>query len=182
MNGPTNDPADRVVDLLAQRRARLGAGRLLCVDGPAGSGKTMLAGRVAARTGAPVVHMDDLYPGWDGLARVEPHVLGILGPLAEGRTGSYRRYDWHAGRYADLHHVAPCPLLVLEGVAAGNRAWARWCTVLVFMTADEDRRLQRGLARDGEAMRQHWLAWIREEERMHDEQGTRARADLVVPT
>ncbi len=45
-----------------RRRARplppatLGAGRLVCVDGPAGSGKTTLGGEVAARLGAPLVH------------------------------------------------------------------------------------------------------------------------------
>ena len=42
------------------RPPTLGRGRLLCVDGPAGSGKTTLADEVRAITGAPVVHMDNL--------------------------------------------------------------------------------------------------------------------------
>ena len=36
-------------------------------DGPAGSGKSSLARLVADRLDAPVVHLDDLLPGWDGL-------------------------------------------------------------------------------------------------------------------
>ncbi|MBJ7451459.1 MAG: uridine kinase, partial [Blastococcus sp.] len=45
---------------------RLGGTRLVCVDGPAGSGKTTFAGRLAAALGddAELVHMDDLYAGW----------------------------------------------------------------------------------------------------------------------
>src|SRR5690606_19498388 len=46
----------------------LGDVRLVCVDGPAGSGKTTLAGRLAeALDHAPVLHLDDLYEGWSGL-------------------------------------------------------------------------------------------------------------------
>ncbi len=56
-----------VVQHALSRPPTLGAGRLVCVDGPAGSGKTSLADAVARRTAAQVVHMDDLYGGWDGL-------------------------------------------------------------------------------------------------------------------
>jgi uridine kinase len=55
--------------LAARLRAappRLGRTRLVCVDGPAGSGKTTLAGRLAGTLGpgTGLVHMDDLYAGW----------------------------------------------------------------------------------------------------------------------
>lgn len=174
--------APEIVDLLAGRPATLGDGRLLCVDGPAGSGKTTLANAVAERTGAPVVRMDDLYPGWTGLFEVEPHVLGILGPLAEGRPGRYRRYDWTVDRYAEEHTVAPSPLLILEGVGSGCRAWAPWTTALVWVETDEETRLTRGLARDGEAFRPHWLAWMKDEQALFAREDTRGRADLVFET
>ena len=38
------------------RPATLGAGRLVCVDGPAGSGKTTLGAALAERTGAQLIH------------------------------------------------------------------------------------------------------------------------------
>ena len=56
--------------LAAARPATLGTGRLVCVDGPAGSGKTTLGAELAERTGAQLVHGDDLMEGWRGLDAV----------------------------------------------------------------------------------------------------------------
>jgi uridine kinase len=175
----------RAAEVLAHARSRpatLGTGRLVAVDGPAGSGKTTLAAEVATLAGAPVLHLDDLYPGWDGLFDVDPAVLGVLEPLAAGRPGRYRRYDWYAGEHRESHEVEPSPLLVLEGVGAGNRAWEQWVTTLVWVEAAPEAREARALARDGQSLREHWDGWTRDEARLFSEQGTRARADLVVRT
>lgn len=173
--------ADVVAHALA-RPATLGPGRLVCIDGPAGSGKTTLADEVAALTGARVLHLDDLYPGWDGLFEVDREVLGVLGPLAAGRAGSYRRYDWYAGEYRERHRVEPAGLLVLEGVGAGNLAWRHLVTTLVWVEAPPGTRRARALARDGDVLLEHWDAWTRDEQVLFREQGTRDRADLVVET
>jgi uridine kinase len=177
----TPEAADVVAHALG-RPALLGTTRLVSIDGPAGSGKTTLARAVAALTGAVVVHMDDLYPGWEGLFEVGPQVLGIVTPLSAGRTGSYRRYDWVAGEYAETHEVAPAPLLVLEGVGSGNRPWRHLVSTLVWVEADPPTRLARGLARDGQAWRGHWERWMADEDRLFAEEKTRVRADLVVTT
>jgi uridine kinase len=171
-----------VLDLLAVREPTLGSGRLLCIDGPAGSGKSTLAAKVHELTGAPVLRMDDLYPGWRGLFEVEPHVLGVLAPLAEGRPGRFRRYDWHAGGYAEGHLVPPAPLLVLEGVGSGSLAWSSWTTALVWVEADAEVRLARGLARDGEEHREELLRWSRDEQALFARDRIRERADLVIQT
>lgn len=180
-----SDAANRAAEVLEHARSRpptLGAGRLVCVDGPAGSGKTTLAAEIAALAAAPVVHLDDLYPGWDGLFDVDVQVLGLLRPLAEGRPGSYQRYDWAAGEYRETHRVVPVPLLVLEGVAAGNRSWRDLITTLVWIEAPVEVRLARGLERDGESERTHWTAWMGDEDRLFADQDTRAHADLVLDT
>lgn len=175
--------ARAVLALARSRPATLGTGRLLCVDGPAGSGKTTLAAAVAAiEPGSVVVHMDDLYDGWDGLPRVEEQLSGLLEPLSRGVAGTYRRYDWGAGRYAETRTVAPCDLLVLEGVGSGATRYAHLVTVLAWVEASPDLRLRRGLARDGEAMREHWERWQASEEAVFARERTRARADLVVDT
>ena len=175
--------ASRVLELLWAAPARLGDTRLLAIDGPAGSGKTTLARAVADRLDAPLVRMDDLYPGWDGLFAVSEEVLALLTPLASRRTGSYRRYDWGVGAYRETHHVEPVPVLVLEGVGAGNRAWSDWISVLVWVEAgSRDERLRRGLERDGAHARAHLERWMVDEQRLFAEEGTRDRADLVVRT
>lgn len=176
----TSAPADRVLAHTRSRTATLGAGRLICIDGPAGSGKTTLAAAVAALTDAPVVHLDDLYPGWAGLFAVDAMVLDLLTPLSEGRPGHYRRWDWYAGEYRETRQVDPTPLLVLEGVGAGNTAWGDLVTTLVWVEAPPAVRRARALDRDGEGLLEHWAAWTADEERLFREQGTRARADLVV--
>lgn len=175
-----NAPA--VVDLVLQRDPSLGKGRLLCIDGPAGSGKTTLAAEVAALTGATLIRMDDLYPGWSGLFAVGSEVLGLLEPLSRGLVGSYRRYDWDQEAYAEEHTVVPTDLIVLEGVGAGNRAWAHWSSALVWVETDDETRMRRALARDGEHIRAHLLAWREDEGRLYAEERTRERADLRLTT
>jgi cytidylate kinase len=172
--------AERVLELVNDRPPTLGAGRLLCVDGPAGSGKTTLADEVAARTGAPVVHMDNLYEGWDGLPRISEQLDRLLRPLARDRPGSYRRWDWYADRWSEVVVVPPAPLLVLEGVGSGSRRHAGLITVLVWVEAPADLRLRRGLARDGVELDEHLRAWAQAEQAHFARDGTRARADLVV--
>lgn len=180
-----SDPVVLAREVLAHAEARpptLGSGRLVCIDGPAGSGKTTLAAAVSERSGALVVHLDDLYPGWDGMFSFAPHVQALLTPLASGDTGYYRRYDWADGEYRETHHVDPAPLLVLEGVGSGNRAWAGLVTTLAWVEAPRDERLRRGLTRDGEAMRERWLGWMRDEGVLFAEEHTHERADLVFGT
>lgn len=165
----------------------LGPGRLVCVDGPAGSGKTTFAARlrraVPDEVSCRVVHLDDLYPGWDGLRAGVEHVAEhVVAAFARGGAGRYRRYDWHADRPGDWVEVPHTDLLVIEGVGAGSRAYADLVTTLVWVEADEDVRLARGVARDGVASRERFLQWMADEAPYLEEQGTRGRADVVVRT
>ena len=41
---------------------------ILLIDGRSGSGKTTLARRFGRVGGWPIVHLEDVYPGWGGLA------------------------------------------------------------------------------------------------------------------
>ena len=174
------DAAPLVVELVRSRPPTLGAGRLVCVDGPAGSGKTTLASRVAGLSAAPVVHMDDLYDGWDGLPQVGGQLATLLEPLARGETGHYRRYDWHVGAFAETVAVPPAPLLVLEGVGAGSAGWSHLVTALVWVEAPARLRLRRGLARDGADAEPHWRRWTLAEAAHFAADRTRDRADLLV--
>lgn len=177
-------PAHSVLEHALSRPATLGTGRLICVDGPAGSGKTTLAAALAATaaesvaSGARVVHMDDLYEGWGGLPHVAPTVHGLLDPLSRGEAGRYRRYDWDAGHHAESVVVEPLPLLVLEGVGSGSRAWEPLITTLVWVEAPHDLRLDRGIARDGESFAVQWAAWAAAEAELFAREHTRDRADL----
>jgi energy-coupling factor transporter ATP-binding protein EcfA2 len=172
----------QVLELLDERPATLGDGRLVSIDGPAGSGKTTLADAVAQGSTAEsrVIHMDDLFPGWSGLPHVDEQLAALLMPLGEGRPGSYRRYDWLAGEFAETVTVPPVPLLVLEGVGSGAGRFSPLRTVLAWVEAPYDERLRRGIERDGDAFAPHWERWARDEEVLFARERTRERADLLV--
>ena len=152
----------------------------MALDGPSGSGKTVLAAELSALLGdAPVLHMDDVYPGWDGLEDAVPRLLEwVLEPLSRSQTARYRRFDWVAGRYAEWHDVPAVPVLLVEGVGAGARACAPHLALLVWVEAPKALRFERGMARDGEGYRPHWERWARQEEAHFAVEGTRARADV----
>lgn len=154
--------------------------RLVCVDGPAGSGKTTLATQLAVELACQVVHMDDLYEGWaagpDGGA--ERLRSWVLEPLVAGAAGEYRRFDWVTGAYAEAHVVEPAVFLVVEGCGAAARWVDPWAALRVWVEADDDERLRRGLARDGAAERTHWLRWMVDEAAHYAAEQTRARADV----
>ena len=179
--------ADDVVRRTLAAPPTFGGGWLLCVDGPAGSGKTTFAAgvrrAVPGQVSCRVVHLDDLYPGWDGLRAGVEHVAAhVVAPMARGEGGRYRRWDWHAGRPGPWVDVPAVDLLVLEGVGAGALAYADLITTLVFVDADDDVRLARGLARDGVASRDQFVQWTVDEAPYLAEQRTRDRADVVVTT
>lgn len=176
------DPAQDLLALAATRPATLGDGRLICIDGPAGGGKTTIATELASIAGplVHVVHLDDLYEGWDGLAENDRQLETLLRPLADGRPGTYRRYDWHAEEFAETVSVSPVPMLVLEGVGSGVSAFDDLRTVLAWVEAPWETRKARGLARDGDAFAPHWDRWAAHEAALFAREQTRDRADLVI--
>ncbi|WP_346385799.1 4-amino-4-deoxy-L-arabinose transferase [Nocardioides sp.] len=173
--------AELLLGLVGSRPATLGAGRLLCIDGPAASGKSTLAAEVAALVpGTVVVQVDDLLDGWEGLPTVDLAVDRLLRPLARDEASSYRRYDWDRGRFAETVPVEPAPLLVLEGCGAGSRRSADLATLIVWVSAPTELRVTRGVERDGERMRARQAQWLLDEAELFAAEDTRARADVEV--
>ena len=160
----------------------LGSGRLICIDGPSGSGKTTLAEELVRIAPAPVIHTDQLCPGWDGLPAVPAILTALLTPLAEGRPGRYREWDWIRDRLADTVEVEPAPLLIVEGLGAGARAIAGWATTLVWLDADTDHRRTRALERDGDYFRQKWAPWAAAEQAYFEAESVKDRANLTFRT
>lgn len=182
-----SDAVGALADSVAAARPRLGPVRLVCVDGPAGSGKTTLTGALAARlaergTDALVVHLDDLYEGWSGLeGSLWPRLAAqVLEPLRRVEPGRFQRYDWQRGAFAEWVDTPVPEVLVLEGCGSARTAADPVVSLRVWVEAPAALRLRRGLARDGESARERWLTWMDDESAHFARERTRERADVRI--
>jgi predicted acetyltransferase len=174
---------------------RCGPCVVVAVDGPSGAGKTTLAAALADRLeallGSPagpmpdsigglgVVHLDELYPGWDGLDAGVPRLVdGVLAPLATGRPAGYRRWDWERAVDGPAVDVPPARVLVVDGVGSGARACGPYLSLLIWVDGPEPRRRERAIARDGPGYAPHWERWAAQERAHFAREGTAGRADI----
>lgn len=146
---------------LVERHARdhaplAGSTRIITIDGPAGAGKSTMADALSRRLtsfgiAAPIVHMDDLYRGWDDALTVQLSSTlqdQILKPIALGKRGGYRRWDWQSNAPGESITIPSHDFLILEGVGASQRVVRPFATTMVWIGIDSTQGLKRVLERD----------------------------------
>jgi uridine kinase len=174
----------RYADLVAAidaAPARCGPVRLIAIDGPAGAGKSVFAERLArALGGVPVVHTDDFASWEEPFKWWERLETEVLGQLERGRPARYRANDWLTRQPGEWRQVAVSDVVLLEGVSSARRAVVPRLTLAIWVETRRMRRLARGIARDGEAMRGQWEAWMAQEDAHYAFDRTRDRADVIV--
>ncbi|SHE70689.1 uridine kinase family protein [Streptoalloteichus hindustanus] len=178
-------PARDVADAVLAAPARLGAVRLVAIDGPSGSGKSRLAdalvAELAGRGRSVELVRTDYFATWDDPVDWWPHLVdGVLTPLRRGERGRYQRVVWHGGEPAPgpFVEVEVPDVLVVEGVSAARAAIVPLLSCSVWVEhPDPAERLERAVRRDGELSRAHLLAWQRFEQGWFATDGARSRAD-----
>jgi uridine kinase len=166
---------------LCEAPALAGRTRVLAIDGRSGAGKTSLAQELSAGIGVPVVSLEGLYGGWDGLENgIDLLVSEVLEPLAAGRRARVPRYDWVARRWAAPVVLDPPGILIVEGVGAAARRAAVYESLLVWLEAPLSVRKKRALDRDGETFAPYWERWAAQEEAMLARERTPERAHVVI--
>ena len=129
---------------------------VVTIDGYSGSGKsTLAAALVRLVNGWQVLHLDDWYPGWDGLADGAQIARRIAADLRGGRASSYEAWDWDKGTTGATTRVPLAPTII-EGCGAIEAE-----ADLAIWIADpgEDERRNRAFARDGQTYAPHWQRW-----------------------
>jgi uridine kinase len=176
---------------------RLGPVRLVCVDGPAGAGKTTLTAALVTDLEplvgpVPVVHGDDVYEGWPVVAgsadRVDAFALladrleqWLLDPWRRGAVGAHPVWDWYAGSWGATRALPAAPVAILEGVGLGGTALRAQAVASVWVGTGAD-RLARVLARDGAELGEQMRGWQVDEQRWFERDGTRAGCTVRITT
>lgn len=165
MAGLPDADTHRLVGIIETAEPRCGRVRVVAVDGGAAAGKSGLAVALAGRlSGAAVLSTDALLDGWAGQFGFWSRLRdGVLAPLAAGRPGSYRRYDWLAMRFAGTVAVPVPSVLLVEGVSTLGACAGR-LSVGIFLDVPRDVRERRWARRDGPLGRPE-LDWLDAEDR-----------------
>lgn len=138
---------------------------LLAIDGPAGAGKTTFAAKLEAELSVNgsvrVIHMDDLYNGWDN-ALSNP-LAEILDRISTAHIASrdfvIKIYNWHIMAFDREEKIAPTDYLIIEGVGAAQQIVRETGATTYWLDIEPEIGLQRVLDRDGahiEAQMRQW--------------------------
>jgi len=137
---------------------------LIAIDGVAGSGKTTLALKLAHDLpGSSVVHMDDLYDGWNNplsqklTARV---ISQLLEPLSKKLPVTYQIFDWKLNRFTEFKTIPQSKYLILEGVGAEQREFRPYINKIIWIECDPNLGFNRVIARDGEQVEQEMIKFL----------------------
>ena len=167
---------------------------IVLIDGRAASGKSSLAAALKNQLfkeleQAPrLIHMDDLYPGWEGLI-AGSHYLNqqILQPLKLGKTSSWQLWDWEKaqrGRSDEpgngWREFAGGTPLIVEGCGSLSRVSAELADYRVWIETEQQVRHQRWLDRDGEKFNEFWHIWAAQEDEFYQQEKSMQLADLVI--
>ena len=136
---------------------------IILIDGHSGAGKTTLANLMADRLRATVVHLDDSYPGWGGLAAGRDSVIAdVLTPFADGRRGMFRRWNWVTNEPAERVEVEPTNIVIIEGCGISTPNSRAIADVSIWLETDEQARRERLHLRDGDEFAEHIAEWERQ--------------------
>lgn len=174
-------PVD-AVSAIENSLPKCGQVRVVTIDGPAGSGKTTLAANLASKfEQASVIHLDELYEGWDkSLDQVlfERIHAWILQPLENGLSPHHLRYDWGKSAFTSWSEIAYSPVVFLEGVGSGHTSLRQHVSQAIWIEADENLLLERVVKRDGESVRAEMLIWQERERAYFDFHEVKNSANL----
>jgi pantothenate kinase len=166
---------------------------IILIDGRAGSGKSTFARLLQdqvfqeTRQSPKIIHMDDLYPGWEGLTRGSLYMVEqILKPLNQSAKAQWQRWDWtnnvrggtdpgNGWREFDGQN-----LLIVEGCGAVTAQSAELADLTIWIEAPRQARRERFEARDRGVFSNFWASWSAQEDEFYQEQRSEQLCELTV--
>ncbi len=158
---------------------------IIAIDGRSGAGKTTLAIELAARLRnhhkVSLFHLEDIYPGWNGLATgIERYVSTVLTPLSQGEAATWTSWDWANHYDGDLRVTLPAEIVIIEGVGAAAAAARPLLNAVIWADSPDIVRRKRALDRDGGTYEPFWDQWAAQEQAWLSEDDVPGQADITV--
>ncbi len=138
---------------------------LIAIDGRAGAGKTTLATRffdeLSLDKTVEVIHMDDLYNGWEkALGEGLTKTLETIVNAHNNNVGiKIDIFNWESMSFDSKRMINPVDILILEGVGAGQKVVRNAGATLYWLDIDADVGIQRVLNRDGNQIASQMKQW-----------------------
>ena len=161
---------------------------LIAIDGRAGAGKTTLAQsflqKYSATKSVAVVHMDDLYDGWENA--LNDHLTQRLHKIITAHQNhqaiEVEIFNWNTMVFDSTTVIDPVDILILEGVGAGQQIVRDAGAELYWLDIDAQIGIARVLVRDGQHLAERMQQWEIEQENHFLRDKTRENAEHILST
>jgi uridine kinase len=159
----------------------------ILIDGRAGSGKSTFAEQLQQQLfrdgeSAPrVIHMDNIFEGWDGLALGSDYMVRfILQPLARRETASWQDWSWVKNQRSSWREFSGGTPLIVEGCGSLTERSKEHADISIWLEASEEVRRERWIQRERHL--EKFDFWAAQELDFYAREKSQSLADLVIKT
>ena len=160
---------------------------IVLIDGRAGSGKSTFAESLQQQLfrdgeSAPrVIHMDNIFEGWDGLALGSDYMVRfILQPLARRETASWQDWSWVKNQRSSWREFSGGTPLIVEGCGSLTERSNEHADISIWLEASEETRRERWIQRERHL--EKFDFWAAQELDFYAREKSQSLADLVIKT
>jgi adenylate kinase family enzyme len=191
MDSEFNSATTAAIELIANEvLAQIDKGQstpIVLIDGRAGSGKSTFAKALQEKLfqdgeSLPrLIHMDDLYPGWEGLSAGSEYMNRfILTPLANNQTASWQNWSWVKNERSTWREFSGGTPLIIEGCGSLTERSKQHAFLSIWLEASEQTRRARWINRERHLDRFDF--WAAQELDFYAREKSQTLADRVVAT
>jgi uridine kinase len=160
---------------------------IVLIDGRAGSGKSTFAEALQQQLfrdgeSAPrVIHMDNIFEGWDGLALGSDYMVRfILQPLARRETASWQDWSWVKNQRSSWREFSGGTPLIVEGCGSLTERSKEHADISIWLEASEETRRERWIQRERHL--EKFDFWAAQELDFYAREKSQSLANLVIKT
>ena len=85
-------------------------------------------------------------------------------PLENNCSAYFQKYNWDKNNFDDWEEVKPSDFIIIEGVSSCRVEFRRFISFGIYLELEREKRLERGLIRDGGEAMEQWFEWMKEED------------------